>query len=67
MSYGVDQTDMYRQAATFVDRVLRGEATANLPVQLPTKYTTVINLKTAKAIGLTVPPAMLVAADHVIE
>jgi putative ABC transport system substrate-binding protein len=67
MSYGVDQTDMYRQAATFVDRILRGEAAANLPVQLPTKYTTVVNLKTAKTIGLTMPPAMLVAADEVIE
>ena len=67
MSYGVDQTDSYRQAATFVDRILRGEAAANLPVQLPTKYTTVVNLKTARVIGLTVPPAMLVAADQVIE
>jgi putative ABC transport system substrate-binding protein len=67
MSYGVDQVDVFRQAASYVNRILRGEKPANLPVQAPTKYETVINLKTAKVLGLTVPPGMLVAADEVIE
>jgi putative ABC transport system substrate-binding protein len=67
MSYGVDQIDMFRQTATYVDRILRGAKPADLPVQAPTKYETSINLKTAKAMGLTVPPGMLVAADEVIE
>jgi putative ABC transport system substrate-binding protein len=67
MSYGVDRVDMYRQATSYLDRILRGDAPANLPVQAPTKYETVLNLKTAKAIGLTVPPGLLVAADDVIE
>ena len=67
MSYGIDQVDLLRRAASYVDRILRGAKAVDLPVQAPTKYETVINLKTAKAIGLTVPPGMLVAADEVIE
>src|SRR5262249_42498788 len=67
MSYGTDVIDHYRQAAYYVDRILRGDKPADLPVQAPVKYRTVLNLETAKALGLTVPPALLVAADEVIE
>ena len=67
MSYGTDRIDVFRQTAAYVDRILRGAKPADLPVQAPTKYQTVINLKTAKALGLDVPPALLVAADEVIE
>jgi putative ABC transport system substrate-binding protein len=67
MSYGVDFVDLCRQAAAYVDRILRGDNPADLPVQAATKFETTVNLKTAKALGLTVPPGLLVAADEVIE
>jgi putative ABC transport system substrate-binding protein len=67
MSYGVVFGDHYRQAASYVDRILRGAKPSDLPVQTPVKYETLLNLKTVKALGLTVPPSLLVAADEVIE
>ena len=67
MSYGIDQVDTFRLAAAYVDRILRGDKPADLPVQAPTRYETAVNLKTAKELDLTVPPGLLLAADEVIE
>jgi putative ABC transport system substrate-binding protein len=66
-SYGVDNVDLWRRAASYVDRILRGEKPGDLPVQLPTKFEMVVNRKTAKAVGFAIPPSILVRADEVIE
>jgi putative ABC transport system substrate-binding protein len=67
LSYGVDEVDAWRRAATYVDRILRGTKPGDLPVQLPTKFEMVVNRKTAKALGLEVPPSIMLRADEVIE
>ena len=67
LSYGVDQVDTFRGAASYVDRILRGAKPGDLPVQLPTKYEMVVNRKTATALGLAIPPSILLRADEVIE
>jgi putative tryptophan/tyrosine transport system substrate-binding protein len=67
MSYGIDNIDVLQKAASYVDRILRGAKSVDLPVQAPTKFETAFNLKTAKALGLTIPPTLLATADEVIE
>jgi len=67
MAYSTDLVDQSRQAATYIDRILRGAKPADLPVQAPTKYETILNLRTAKSLGLEVPSSLLVRADEVIE
>ena len=67
ISFGIDQAALYRLAASYVDRILKGEKPADLPVQAPTKYETVLNIKTAKALGLEVPPSVFARAGEVFE
>jgi putative ABC transport system substrate-binding protein len=67
LSYGVDTVDLMRRAAAYVDRILKGEKPADLPVQAPVKFELVVNLRAARVIGLTVPPAVIARADEVIE
>jgi putative ABC transport system substrate-binding protein len=67
ISYGVNVPDLRRRCAIYVDRILRGEKPSNMPIEQPTRFELVINLKTAKALGLTIPPSLLQRADQVIE
>jgi putative ABC transport system substrate-binding protein len=67
LSYGTDPVDVFRRSASYVDRILRGEKPANLAVQLPVKFDMIVNLKTAKALGLTIPETLLATADEVIQ
>jgi putative ABC transport system substrate-binding protein len=67
MSYGADLNELFRRSASYIDKILKGEKLADIPVEQPTKFELVVNLKTAKALGLTVPPSILARTDEVIE